>query len=399
VPLSRSAVGYSLAALAAAALLAYAFVPAPATVDVAAVVRAAMQVTVDDDGKTRVREKYVVSTPLAGRMARVDLHAGDRVTAGTTVLTTVDPSIPELLDVRARSQAEARLKATDAARKQAQAHLERAQRIVEYAKADHDRVRGLTEKNTISREELDRYELRLLAAGAEERAAESAVQVAIFEQEQAKIALDYFQNQAAEPVERFALRSPIDGVVLRVVRESAGTVAAGETIMEIGDLTQLEAVVDVLSSEATKVRVGDEVRLEQWGGEEPLAGRVRVVEPSGFLKVSALGVEEQRVNVLVDIVTPVERRPNLGDDFRVEARIVVWNEKDVLQVPNSALFRDGDDWAVFQLHPGRAVRRPVDIGRRNDRMSQVLNGLDDGSQVIIYPSDKVRDGVRVEPRT
>jgi HlyD family secretion protein len=386
--------------VALAAGLIYAFLPRPIAVDVAVVARGPLQVTVNEDGRTRIKERYVVSTPLSGRLRRVQLHPGDPVEAGKTLLTVIEPTDPDLLDPRARAQAEARVKSTKSARQQAAPLLDRARTAYEFAQTELERAKTLYEEKTLSHQELDNPEQKERTTAAEMKAAQFALQIADYELELAKAALLRAQPGGSKDADswQFPILSPISGRVLRVLQESSAVVPAGARLIELGDPTDLEVEIDVLSADAVKIRPGAKVFLEHWGGDSPLPGRVRLVEPSGFLKISALGVEEQRVNVIVDFAEPFSKRPTLGDAFRVEARIVIWESGDVLKIPVGALFRQADDWAVFVVADGRAKIQLVKVGQRNDLESEIHQGLARGDRVIIHPSDKVRDASAVTIR-
>jgi HlyD family secretion protein len=379
--------------------LVYALLPGPVEVDLAAVHRGPLRVTVDEDGKTRIRERYLLSAPLCGQMQRIGLRAGDRVEVGQ-IVAIIEPTDPTLLDDRARAQAEARVKSAEAARRQAAPQLERVRANLELAQADLKRYRRLVGDGGASQQELDAAIQKERAATEEVKAAQFALQVADFELEVARSAL--LRTRPRSPGEadtsRFEVRSPISGRVLRVLQESAAVVTPGQRLLDLGDPTDLEVEVDLLSSDAVKVRPGAKVSLEQWGGPQPLEGRVRLVEPAGFTKVSALGIEEQRVNVLIDLVGPPEERRALGDAYRVEARITVWEASDVLQVPAGALFRHGEGWAVFRIENGKARLSPLRVGRSNGLETEVLDGLEENCQVVVHPGDKVADGVRVTAR-
>jgi len=359
-----------------------------------------LQVTVNEDGRTRIKERYVVSTPLGGRLLRVELHPGDIVEAGRTLLTAIEPSEPELLDPRARAQAEARVKAAETALKQAEPLLERARTAWEFAQTELERAQRLYKENTLSHQELDNAEQKERITAAELKSARFALQIADYELELARAALLRTNPVGSRDFDSWQLPilSPICGRVLRVLQESSAVVPAGARLLELGDPTDLEVEIDVLSADAVKIKPGAKVFLEHWGGDAPLRGRVRLVEPSGFLKISALGVEEQRVNVIVDFVDPLEKRPTLGDAFRVEARIVIWEDVDVLKIPVGALFRQGDDWAIFGVANRKAKLQRVRIGQRNDLEAEVIDGLAPGTKAIVHPSDQVRDGVRVKSR-
>ncbi len=384
--------------VAALGLLVWAFLPSSIEVDLARVGRGPMQVTVDHEGKTRVRERYVISAPLAGRLLRIELHPGDTIAAGKTLLAAIEPSEPALLDARAVAKAEASVKAAEAAKGRAGPQLDSARASYELAETNLGRLRKLFDKRVVSHQDIDEGEHRFRVAVEDVRAAQFAAQIADFELELARAALVRTRPTTGGGADagRFEIRAPVDGRILRVLQESEATIPAGTRLIEVGDPTDLEVEVDVLSNDAVKVTPGARAILEHWGGDAPLAGRVRLVEPSAFTKVSALGVEEQRVNVVIDIVDPPERRKTLGDAFRVEAKIVIWEQPDVLKVPSGSLFRSGDGWAVFVAERGRAHFRPVNIGPSNGIETQVLKGLAENDSVVLYPSDRVRDGVAVK---
>jgi len=328
--------------------LGYAFYPEPVDADLATIERGSLLVTVDEDGKTRIREKYVVSAPLAGRLLRIDMEAGDPLIAGKTLLATIEPRDPELLDARTVAQSEARVKAAEAALKKMEPQLETVRDAQAFAEAELARARKAAVGNAISKSELENAEFIYRQRSEELRSTRIQEEIARFELEQAQAALlrtrprDEGQTAGSSGADgnggwNFTIYSPINGRVLRVLQESAAVVNAGTPLLELGDPLDLEAEVDVLSRDAIKVHPGARVLLEHWGGDKVLLGRVRLVEPSGFTKISTLGVEEQRVNVIVDFVDPPEARTTLGDGFRVEARIVIDEAHDVLKVPTSAL--------------------------------------------------------------
>lgn len=390
---------------AAVGAVVYALMPQPVSVDVAAVTRGALVVTVDEDGKTRIKERYVVAAPLGGQLLRIDLDPGDPVESGTTLLTAIQPIDPALLDVRSRAEAQARVRAAEAALKQAEPRVETARIALEFAESQWGRTRDLYNRDTISREEYENAELLYRSRGEEFRAARFAEEIARYELELARAALVRSQpansssgNGSEVDAGQFEIHSPITGRVLRVMQESATVVTPGTALIELGDPADLEVEIDVLSSDAVRVQPGAKVYLEQWGGDEPLLGQVRLIEPAGFTKISALGVEEQRVWVIVDFDESQPQAGALGDGYRVEARIVVYESDDAVKVPTSALFRYRGDWAAFVLERGRAVLRTVEIGRRNDLEAEVHAGLSEGEQVVVHPSDRVVDGVRVTVR-
>ncbi len=412
-------------ALLLVAGLTYAFWPRPVPVDLGEVVRGDLEVTVDEEGKTRIKERYTVSAPLAGRLRRIELDPGDEVQAGKTLLAVIEPNDPALLDKRALAEAEARVKAADATLRQAAPRLEAARAGLEHAQNEFRRKRTLRERGGITESELEDAELLVRTRTEDLKAAQFAVQIAQFELEQAQAALvrsrpgageidstedgegtgnsddstaTTSESTASGTVPRIEIRSPIAGRVLHVFQESAGVVTAGTSLIEVGNPEDLEVEIDVLSSDAVAIKPGAQVRLVHWGGEFPLEGRVRLVEPAAFTKVSALGVEEQRVDVVVDFTDPPEKRAALGDGFRVEARIVVWQGKDVVKVPASALFRQGDAWAVFRVVGDRAVLTPIKLAHSNALEGEVLEGLAEHDVVVVHPSDTVVDGVKVTRR-
>lgn len=382
-------------ALAGGMALAWAFRPRPVAVEVARAARGRVEVTVDAEGRTRIRDRYIVATPVAGRLRRIELKPGDAVEAGRTVVAALEPSDPELLDPRARALAEARVKAAAAARARAVPQLEQARTAHDYARVALERAVRLHAERTLSHVELDAAEERERVAADVWRAAEFAAQVAAFELEQAQAVLGGGAGDAAGPGASLEVRAPVTGRVLRVFQESSTVVAPGARILELGDPANLEVEVEALSSDAVRVVPGARVWLEQWGGDGPLPARVRLVEPSAFRKVSALGVEEQRVLVIADLAGPREAWARVGDGYRVEARIVVAEASEALLVPTGALFREEDAWAVFVVERGRAVARRVVVGSRNDLVTEVCAGLREGEVVILHPSDRVSEGTRV----
>jgi HlyD family secretion protein len=381
--------------------IAYAFMPRPLPVDMASVERGPLRVTINEDGRTRIKEKYIVSSPLSGRLRRIQLRAGDEVVAGETLLAVVEPTHPELLDARARAEAQARVNAAEAALERAEPALQSAEAAMEFAESELARVRRLFERNGAAQQQLDAAELAYRQRTQDYRTAKFNEEIARYELEMSRAALLRTQPQespGADAEWQFRILAPITGSVLRVFQESETIVMPGTQLLELGDPRDLEVEVDVLSSDAVRISPGNDVLLEQWGGERPLKGAVRLVEPSAFTKISALGVEEQRVYVIIDLLDPPEERPSLGDAYRVEARIITWQQDDVLKIPTSALFRHDDEWAVFRVVDGRARLQPVLIGQRNALEAQVLGGLKEGDIVIVHPSDKLAPGTAVVAR-
>jgi HlyD family secretion protein len=386
-----------LVALLAAAVVGAAvraLAPAPVAVDAARVARGRFQEVVEEDGRTRVRNRYVVSAPLAGRLDRISLRAGDRIDEGA-VVAVLEPTAPPLLDARTARELSERVGAAEAALEQARAALGRAQATRDQSRVDHERARKLAADGVLSAAELERARLALELAEKDLAAAASAAHTAEHDLDSARAALARSREGGDQP---FPVTSPIAGRVFRILQESAGVVAPGTPLVEIAEPSDLEIVVDVLTSDAVRIRPEAPVRIEHWGGEMPLEARVRLVEPAGYTKISALGVEEQRTNVVIDLTSPPATWQALGDGFRVDARIVVFESDDALQAPSSALFRDGDEWAAFVIENGRAHKRPVVSRRRTAQTALVEQGLDEGQSVILYPSDAIADGVRVRMR-
>jgi HlyD family secretion protein len=383
-----------LAALAIVGMLVLAWMPKPLSVEAAKASRGPMRVTVDEDGRTRVKDRYVVSAPLTGNLARIELRAGDKVKEGT-VLARIVPLSSPLLDDRSRGSAEARVAAATASREQAKAQIQRAEASLEFAKQDVERERSLRATQSIPQVELDRAEVNARTLTAELASAQFGERVAQYELRVARSALGRIQNRGkADPSEQMEVPSPIDGLVLKIIQQSEGVVQAGTALLELGNPRALEIAVDVLTSDAVRIRPGAPVSIERWGGE-PLSGHVRMIEPSAFSRVSALGVEEQRVNAIVDVDAPYERWMALGDGYRVETRIVVWEASDVLAVPASAVFRHGDEWAAYAVEGEVAHLHKVTLGQRDALRVQIVAGLEDGQRVVLHPSDRVVDGVRV----
>ena len=394
----RRTIGLAFFLLAVAAALVWGFRPRPLPIDIGAVTRGPLEVTIEEEGRTRVRDRFQVSAPVAGFVRRLTLDVGDSVAKGQ-VVAELEPLRSTVLDPRARAEAEARVTAAEFALEGAEEQAEAATAEASRAQNEYDRRKQLCESGCISKEELDTAAMLARRMAAEQRSAESAIEVARFELEAARTALSYSAAQpTTTPGEHVEVRAPVAGRVLKLVRRSEGVVAAGETLIEIGDPDALEVEVDVLSSDAVQMAPGTLVRFQRWGGEGALLGRVRIVEPAGFTKVSALGVEEQRVWVIADFTAPAARWQRLGDGYRVEASFVLWQGDDVLQVPAGALFRHGDDWAAFIVEDDHAVRRAVSVGHRNARAAQVLDGLAAGERVVLHPSNQVTDGARVRER-
>ena len=380
-------------------LIAIGLWPRGVPVEIGVVTRGPLVVTVDEEGMTRVKNRYVVTAPVAGQLRRVDWKAGAVVEAGKTVLAVLETGGADFLDARSQAAAEARVQAASAAREAAAAQQARAAAAAKMFGADFSRVRELFGKKVLSQQEFDIAQMRTDTAAQDTRAAEFALQVAEFELQQARALLTRGASGSPSSAEPLVLTSPVSGKILRVYQESARLVPAGFPLMEVGDPTELEVRIEVLSRDGVAIKPGAPVTLVQWGGAEPLRARVRLVEPSAFTKISALGVEEQRVYVVADFTDPLERRPTLGDSYRVEARVVVWENSNVLRAQSGGLFQRTGGWHAYVDDAGRARLRDVKVGRNNGVEAEVLDGLREGDRVIVYPGDKVTDGARVRPLT
>lgn len=396
-------VGWGAAVAAAALGIYWLWRPQPIAVDVAAARRGPLEVTVDEEGETRVRERYVVAAPTAGRLLRIALEEGDPVAAGA-VVARIEPAP---LGPRDLAAAQARLEAAQASESAAAARVELAEAALAQAQRDAARAERLHRAGTLSDDAREQARLAETSAAREHEEARYAADAARHEVEAARALLIAAGGgtaasgdgsgagvRCAGDTPCVAARAPVAGEVLRVLEESERIVAPGTPLVEIGDPHALEIVSDLLSRDAVRVSPGDRVRIEDWGGPGALEARVRRVEPSGFTKISALGVEEQRVNVISDLLRP---EPRLGDGYRVEVRIVVWEAPDVLQVPASALFRAGEEWAVFVVEQGRARERLVEAGEQGAFQTGIRGGLAEGETVILHPSDRLHDGTRVAP--
>ena len=370
------------------------FRPAPVPADFATVQRGSLQVTVNEEGRTRVRDRYVVSAPVPGRMRRIELEPGDPVVARKTILAQFEPSAPALLDVRTRAELDARVQAAEAAIGGARADPERVRAEKAFAESELRRARQLLAEKVISTRELDVAERQAQTVERALQSADFAVRTAEYQLQQARASLTPSRSGGAT----IPLFSPVNGVILRRLQESEAVVPTGQALLEIGNVGDLEIVADLLSSAAVRVRTGQPVLIDQWGGDRPLRGRVRRVEPSGFTKISALGVEEQRVNTIVDFEDAAANRPAIGDGYRVEVRIIVSSRENVLKVPGSSLVRNGSDWALYVVDNDRASRRVVQIGERNGLEAEVTGGLSGNERIIVFPSDAITDGVKVTAR-
>lgn len=382
-----------LPAAGAAAVLALALRPRPVRVEVVALERGPMRVTVDEEGRTQVKRRYVVSAPVEGRLLRIALQAGDPVSEGDPVATVVPVDAP-LLDPRTRSEQEARLEAAQEGTAQANAAVARARIAEANARSELERKRRLAAASAISQAELEAAETDAASRAQELAGSESGAKIAEHQLTQARAALS--PGRLAKH-DGLAILAPAPGRVLRVAHESEGVVMSGATLMEIGDPGTIEIATDLLTVDAVKVRPGMPALVDHWGGAVPLAARVRTVEPSGFTKVSALGVEEQRVRVILDLVDPSGAKCALADNFRVEVHIAVWQREGVLRIPATALFHRGDTWAAMVAKNGRLRERRLEVGEQSAELAEVRGGLEPGELVVLHPGDSLTEGMSVEP--
>ena len=404
---TKRVVSIVVVGLIAAGLIWFAW-PRPLPVDLATVVKGPIEVTADDDGKTHVRHIYTVSAPVAGKVLRIShpkgeqgpsLHVGDKVMANETVVALMQPTPPSFIDIRSRDQLEAEVIAADAAIQQQEAEVRRLQAALDFSRTEFERAKTLSRTQTISAQAFDKAKFDV---DTNEAALASAnAQIDVRRSLRASLAARLIDptntSASAEPACCVRVLAPASGQVLKIIQDSEAVVLPGAPLVDIGDPLDLEVVADLLSTDAVQIRVGAPVRIDGWGGPT-IKGRVVRVDPAGFLKVSALGIEEQRVRVTIDFADPSEAWSQLGHDYRVIVHVVISGADDALTVPISALFRRDDDWAVFAVEDGRAKTTVVKIGHRNNRVAEVLSGLAAGDWVVVHPSDRIADGVRVAQR-
>ncbi|WP_291844429.1 HlyD family efflux transporter periplasmic adaptor subunit [Maricaulis sp.] len=389
---------WTAAALTVLVTLIWSFWPEPVRVDIARAAIAPMTVEIRDEGRTRIRDVYAIAAPVSGRLLRIDLEPGDRIETGD-VLARILPSEPSILDTRSQGEAEAAIHLAEAALSAARADAQTATSALDLAREDHTRIARLRATGTASQAQLDRAAAELRSAQAAAIRAQAAIRMREAEIEAARIHL-HGAGSGPQTGEIFDIRSPIDGVVLQVSRESEGPVAAGASLLEIGDPAGLEIVAEFLSADAVQTGPGDTASITGWRRDAPpLPARVRRVEPYGFEQYSPLGVEEQRVNIVLDFTGPPDDLGKLGHGYRVETAITVWQRDDALQIPVAALFRHDREWAVYRIITNRARLTPVVIGRDNGIQAEILSGLSAGDRVILYPGEGVADGVVVRERS
>lgn len=395
--LLRKHPGLAIGALVLIGLIALGFRPRAVDVDMVQVTPGPLRVTVEEEGRTRVIDRYVISAPVAGFLRRIDLDVGDAVKQDQ-VVAHLEPLRSDVLDPRRRAEAQSRVAAAQAALQAAEQRARAADADANYAASEQERLAELYRNRTISLDAFQQAEANARRTGAGLQSARFQVQVARSELAVAGAALGYSAAAGkADGLETVPISAPVGGQVLKRLHESEGVVAAGAALLEVGDPLSLEVEVDVLSRDAVRIVPGTPVRFERWGGETPLEGVVRTVEPAGFTKISALGVEEQRVLVITDITSPQEQWRRLGDGYRVEAIFILWQDEKVLQVPSSALFRTGPEWSLFAVEDGRARARRVNLGHQGGLSVEILAGIAEGEWVIAHPGDAIADGVRVRP--
>lgn len=395
-PRSRRLIAFAVFGVIALAALIWAFRPQPILADLATVERGAMTVELTEEAKTRIREVYVVSAPVAGRLERVDVKAGYPVFSGVTPVARIRPADPVFLDRRTAAEAENMMHAAEAARDAAAAEVRRAKAAYDQAQADFERDRRLYASGTVAQARYDTAVTRRDGARAAWDAARDGLRAREADLARAQVALIAPGGDAAEGG-GLDLRAPVDGQILAIMQKSEAVIPAGAPILAIGDPRDLEIFAEMLSVDAVRITEGADVRIDGWGGEE-LQGRVRWVEPAAFTKISALGVEEQRVNVIIDIVSPRDQWAGLAHLFRVDVHVEVWSGEDVAKIPTAALFREEGHWAAFAVERGRVRLKALEIGRSNAREAELLGGLDEGATVVLHPSDRIKERVRVRPR-
>lgn len=376
----------------------YGFLPKAVEVDLVAVSRGPLQVTIEEEGRTRLKERFVVSAPTAGYMRRSGAKVGDPVRKGETVVA-LEPLRSQPLDPRSRAEAEVTVSAAQAGLNAAIEKERAAAADADYTEKRLERIANLYSKRYVAQDQRDQAASEAKKARAVQLSAKAAVDVSRSELERAKTVLKNFRpGGTTEKADTVYVSSPVSGAVIKIYRESEGAVQIGEPLLEIGDPNKLEVRIELLSSDAVKIKKGGAVLFKRWGGEGTLTGTVRMVEPAGFTKVSSLGVEEQRVLVIAEFTSPPETWRLLGDGYRLEAHFVVWEGKDVLQIPASGLFRSGEEWAVFVEDNGKARQRTVAVGQRNGLTAEIISGLKEKEGVVAHPDDSIKNGTSIRPR-
>jgi HlyD family secretion protein len=397
-PVLRRRIFITVVLIVVIAATVFGFLPGPAYVDLATVSRGVLQVAVEEEGRTRLKDRFVVSAPVAGFMQRVDFKVGDSIRKGQTVVV-LEPVRSSSLDPRSYAETQETVSAAQALFKAAEEKERAARADADYAQKRYERMNNLFSKGYIAKDQLDQMEADTKRARASLLAAAATATAARSDLERARNTLKNF-NAGGTTGNRgnIAVTSPVGGRIFKIHRESEGVVGAGEPLIDIGNQEDIEVRVEVLSSDAVKIKHKTPVIFKRWGGDTPLTGTVKIVEPAGFTKISSLGVEEQRVLVIADITSPPDTWRVLGDGYRLDAHFIIWEGKDVLQIPASALFRHGNEWAVFIEESGKARLRTVKVGQRNGLAAEIASGLSEGEKVVSHPDDSVKDGGRIKPR-
>ena len=396
----RRMVFWLIAAALLAAGLYYTFREQPQFVDAAYVEIGPLEVSIAEEGETRVRDVFELSSPLMGRVLRLEVEAGDEVTAAETVIAKIEPSDPTFLDLRSEEEARAAVKASEAVLTLSKAQLNEAESELEFALTELERAKRLVDRRLVSERELDQAKKNYKTKVASVNTAKASIKARESELAQAKARLVTPLNIQDNDKECkcLSLFAPTTGKILRVLHESEGVIEPGNVLVEIGDTSDLEIVVDFLSIDAVRIKSGQAVVIEEWGGESFLNGVVKKVEPFGYTKVSSLGIEEQRVDVIIDLTDSKERWNSLGHGYQVEAKVILWRDDKVLKLPITSLFRDNGDWSVFVVENGRAQSKKVEIGKRNAFEAQVLSGIKEGEQVILHPNNHIKNGILISER-
>jgi len=369
----------------------YAFRPKPLVVDTACATRGPLQVPIDEDGQTRAHDRFTLTAPIAGVLSRISLHEGDAV-AADTLIALIQP-LP--IDSREEAEIRARIASAQALKREAEQQVARAETAHQQARRDLGRAEALFKQDIMPRERFEEIQSTEATLARDAEAAKERATAAVAEVQRAEAGLISIASERQEKRKAAPIRAPVDGRILRILEKSAGVVASGTPIVVVSNTNKIEIVADLLSTDAVKVQTGAAVSVENWGGDEPLRARIRTIEPFGFTKVSALGIEEQRVNVIADFV---DRPVNLGDGYRVDVRIVIWEGADVLKVPASALFRIGEAWNVFVVDRESAHSRSVQVGHRNALEAEIRSGLQEGEEVVLHPSNDIKNGTAVKSR-
>lgn len=397
-PVLRRRVFIAVVLVIVIAATVFGFLPGPIQVDLVKVSRGDLQVAIEEEGRTRLKDRFVVSAPVAGFMRRIDFKVGDSIRMGQPVII-LEPLRSPSLDPRSHAEAQETVSAAQALFKAAEEKERAARADADYARKRHERMSNLFSKGYIAKDQLEQVEADAKRAQASLLAAAATAAAARSDLERARNTLKNFSTEGKKGArDNVIVTSPVGGTVFKIHRESEGVVNAGEPLMDIGNQEDLEVRVEVLSSDAVKIRPKTPVIFKRWGGESSLAGTVKIVEPAGFTKISSLGVEEQRVLVIVDITSPPDTWRVLGDGYRLDVHFIIWEGKDVLQVPASALFRHGSEWAVFVEESGRVRLRTVKVGQRNGLAAEIISGITEGEKVVAHPDDSVKDGGRIKAR-